>query len=476
MGVFSCQTTFLRGTTMGQYSSRFTDIIVKTIPEQLSSEQRSLSRSTRDKSTKVKNYDVLIYTELDKFTQSNVILPSNQPELLAGLPLASKEKLTIDWNLYEEYLNNFLEGEKLAHFMRSRLIETMSDGLAKLFDNNSPDELQKRVWWSNDASELDDLPWELTAYSTRDPSSVTFSFVRGMPPESLPPLLPVGDKLRLALIFDPSNRPSELIEKLSNVLSLEVVIIESPASLKEAIKKVSKEGYELLHIVTDGIVSLAHDGILIYPNDSDDPDKSEQISSYKLSNLLRGSRVRVLGLTPPIRANTHLSGVEIKGHQMPSIYRAFTYLCYDDVLLPSSVSPLGPIDMSILVDFWQVFYTKLVERHSAEEAIAEARSVSRFIPMALFLRQTQGKLFKKQTQEGATRGLESNIPTSEGAVPNETYAELEISKSLLEKLEILQSTYGVLPEGLSEFIEQEGDHQSKLEKDLEQWRNLEVDE
>jgi hypothetical protein len=446
---------------MVQRTSHYAEIIVRVVPRRLSTfeEQRAFI-SSRSSDEPIGAYDALIYTELDTpVLTRHDRPPRGQPDTVAGLPLAAVEYIHVRWSRYLEYLAAFLEEEKAPDVMRDRLFETMSHGLWMLFSGQPLSDRPVRVWWANETPQLEDLPWELVAYADRSSTAGEFSFVRGLPPETPLPLIQVGNRLRLALIHDPSRTPYGLLDALDQVLpSIDVTHIAAESPL-QAVNRAVHEGYELLHIVADGIVSLAYEGILYWHR-----PYSLQISASELSAVLRGSRVSVLALTP--QQSTNPDVVQIGDFLVPSAYRAFAYLGRSPLPLPSIVAPLGPHNDDLLFRFWHSFYRSLGEDLKIEEAMARGHEGNRGLPTALFMRQPHGHLFRRRPPTG--RAPEED--------PTQVQAELKLSKGLVERLKVIDAQYGEQADNVTSFIDRESARQENLAAKLNPWLQLPEDE
>lgn len=442
--------------------SSYAEIVVKITPARLStSGGRLLSQPNPPTGEAKRAYDALVYTSLSvPQLKPPDKPPPGQPDQIAGLPLVGKERITVRWNRYQEYLAAFVEGEKALYHMRERLLETMPVGLESLFVNPPATNQPIRLWWASDTPELEDLPWELVTYRGRNYPVDNFSFVRGLPPETPVPILPVGDRLRLAFIHHPSFAPQGLQDALSN-LPPSIELIDLPISPRQALEQITHEGYELVHILADGMVSSAYEGILYFHGGQ---STSPELSPGELSALLRGSRVSVLSLTE--QSFTNADTMNIGGQLVPSVYRAFAYLGSSRLPLPSVVAPLGPLNPSEMASFWKNFYTGLAETLSLQKAIARTQMSGFPAPVALFLRHLHEVLFRRRGPADAP--LEAD-PTQIGAA-------LQLSHELVEQLKAHNEDYGSLPESVSKFMESESARQDDLSIALDPWLTPEAGE
>jgi hypothetical protein len=261
----------------------------------------------------------------------------------------------------------------------------------------------------------------------------------------------LGDRLRLALIHDPARTPWWLHNALGG-LPPSIEVIPMPGSAREALQRAAKEGYELVHVVADGLVSLACEGIL-YHSQTTPPE----IPPSELSALLRGSRVAVLSLTPWECSSPDT--VEIGGHLVPSAYRAFACLGSSRLALPSVVAPLGPLESWRAEPFWHGFYAVLGETLRLDLAMARAQEGRPPAPVAVFPRHFHSRLFRRPS------GGEAAPPVE----PTRIEAELESSRDVVEQLRALGDA---LPPSAEAFLNRETARQSQLGAELEEWLNL----
>src|SRR5436190_24368333 len=128
--------------------SSYAEIVVKITPARLStSGGRLLGQPNRPSGEAKRAYDALVYTNLSiPQLKRPDKPPPGQPDQIAGLPLAGKERITVRWNRYQEYLAAFVEGEKALNHMRERLLEAMPVGLESLFVNPPAANQPIRLW------------------------------------------------------------------------------------------------------------------------------------------------------------------------------------------------------------------------------------------------------------------------------------------------------------------------------------------
>jgi hypothetical protein len=216
------------------------------------------------------------------------------------------------------------------------------------------------------------------------------------------------------------------------------------------------QGFELLHIVADGFVSLAYEGILYLDQDDPDPNlPGVEIAASELSQQLVGSRASLISFTEAI---ADVDMIRIGRYQVPSAYRAFAYLARSDEPLPNIIAPLGPVGEDMVHSFWSAFYASLAQSLSVEEAVATGRRQAA-VPMALFLRQNLRRTFRR-VEDAA------EVPATD---PSQVRSELELSYDVVSKFESLEKQYDELPESVRVFLSEESARQERLESDLDPW-------
>lgn len=462
---------------MMKLQSRFADIVIKVVPQlpNLGAEQRT-PNSYRSGDEQVRAYHALIYASIDVpginlSSLSGVRLERALREPVAGLPLAGVEGISVRWGRYQSYLADFVVGSKDPSGMRRRLIDVLSPGLETLFSPDAFSGRPVRLWWSCETPELEDLPWELIAFSGSGDSAAQFAFVRGLPPESDVPIVPINQRLRLAFIHDPNHTAWDLRAALQSLPPdlLEVVPMTGPprAAIAEAVQK----GFELVHLVADGAATLGYEGVLFLPGENarDSVEQSaaqagsgwQPLASRELSALCRGSRVCVLGLSTP--GSPSPDTIDIGGKQVPSAYRAFAQFASTRLPLPSIVAPLGPQPGSLKGDFWVDFYQGLAKSLSLEDAMAAGRRGKPPVAMALYLRHPYGRLFRRTPLE---RGAAQDFS------PNQVGAELQLSREVVDRLTALSAQYPELPASIKGIIDAESKQQQEMSEQLESWVNL----
>lgn len=447
---------------MGQ-SSSYAEIVVKISPARMWGSGSVTLTGSRMKEAK-RTYDALIYTHLQipALTRPDKP-PPGQPQEVAGIPLAGTESLTVKWSRYQEYLAAFVEGEKAPSYMRERLLEALPPGLESIFSVPLPTSQPVRLWWASDTPELEDIPWELATHRGRSDPQGRFFFVRGLPPDNPLPILPIDQRLRLAFIHDPSYTHPALHEAI-NALSPMIEVIDMPQFPRKALEEVAHKGYELVHIVADGVVSSAFEGILYFHGGR---STSPEISPGELSALLRGSRVSVVSLSEQNYSDPDV--VNIGGQLVPSVYRAFSALASSRLPLPTMVAPLGPLKPDDMKFFWTNFYNGLGDTLSLQKTMARTVIGNYPAPVAVFLRHPLEVLFRRRSQ---TRAKSATPP----ADPNVIGADLQLSNDLVAQLKAHGELYGSLPESVSKFIESESVRQEGLSSTLEPWLTTEEGE
>lgn len=430
-----------------KYSPASTDIVVRIVP----------SHGARDSSTRqIRTYDSFVYSHLPLDIGR---APTRRfAEDCQGLPLQGTGQLLLPWSKYQDHLASFYEGEKGIEMMYFRMMETLSPEMKKLVERVREHPVACRVWWGSDAPELDDMPWDILFYGYhRDASPARFTCVRGMPPRLAPPILQVGGPLRF-LWFDNPLMPAWLRQLFSEIDFPGITKIRFAGPIREGIQKAVSEGIELMHLSSDGVVSLAYEGVLYVHG-----ERRPEMSAYELSELLSGKRVSVIGLTSQDYSNPDV--MDVSGRQVVSAYRAFACFASSKIPLPSIMTPIGPSEPRIASEFWKTFYSHLGASHRLDRALAEAKFAAPASPCALFLRHPFGKLFRSA----------ASLSFSPSA-PERMANDLKKSIDATQQVRALGEKYGELPEYLSRFAQEESEHQKSIEADLDQWSTPEGDE
>ncbi len=397
-----------------------------------------------------RSYDALIYARMGVPNLRNPKDAGYDPAgELAGLPLVGVENIRVRWGRYQEYLASFLEGAKDPAKMRYSLFETLSSGLEALFRGETVGGAPARIWWSSEAPELEDLPWELMIYGAKQPMP-DLSFVRGQPSPTPIPVVPVGGPLRLALIHGSLPVP-DWLRAVLNQLPAGIQLIDMPEEPRAALRRAAAEGYELVHLIADGIVSLAYEGILYLPGAT-----PPELPPRELSSLLGTSRVTVLSIA---QAPGLPDGLPLGGHTVPSFYRATAYLGRSPLPLPTIVAPIGPNEEWQLVPFWANFYHALESTLEVETAMSGGPAGQPPIAMAIYLRQSARRTFLRVEPQQ----VEVNFS------PIQIQGDLLNSRQTVTELKNFESQYGELPDSVKQFLKAEDVRQSKLASDLSPW-------
>jgi hypothetical protein len=439
---------------------KYSNLVVTILPSRDVTPGTDASRTVRQAEARkesARTYLALIYTDLPDFTwPSRPEPPPSQPSKVGGYPLAAVESLRLHWDKYQEYLAKFLQERKSPRDMSERLFDAMSPGLERLFGSVVQASRPIRVWWNVEATELEDFPWELVAYMQKQAMEIShFSFVRGKPPETLPPQVPLDGPLRLGIVAEAATNTQPLESAVSGISNLQVFRLSTPP--REALAQAARQQFELVHIVSDGIVSLACDGVL-YFHDAAEPE----LPAEEIAAILRTSRTVFLGFTSTSVLNPDV--VQIGGREVPSAYRAFAYLGSADLPLPTVLTPLAPIDFGLIQQFWRTFYTALASTLSIEMAVAEGRN-GEPLPIALYLRHPHERQFREP--RGATFGELGFAPAP--SAPAEVGAELDVSQTLVERLQKISAHSTWKSAAVDEFLRDEGAHQQRLKSQLAAW-------
>ncbi|MBV9924083.1 MAG: hypothetical protein JOZ96_03515 [Acidobacteria bacterium] len=526
---------------MNKRKSRYAEVVVRVVNKRVAASEWKPA-TENEKGELKRSYDALIYTDLTipDLTPPPPDLAANNPAQIAELPLAGVETVVVHWSFYRQYLTSFIAGERAAvnklwgalppllggragskrSRVRNLLFETPPKALQEIFRGKLDPRRPLRIWWGTPHSELVHLPWELLAYGDRGRANQrkSLSFVRGAPPEQAVPKVPVSGPLRLALIGDPQQMPeglSRAVAALENAPAggepRPVAVTRMTEPSLEALQRAAREGFELVHLVADGTISLTYEGILylrksqpkeegreeppspqkrrwlrialdavrrvrsILPNSWYDSlsDKLytnlaiETCTPGQLSALTRGSRITVLSLSVPKTDDSDPGRMD--GYLLPSVYKSFAGLGNSNLPLPNLVAPIGATTDEQLTQFWQNFYTRLAEKGSVEEAMAEGQKGALAVPMALFLRQRLGREFVMLEAGGAE-------PADKD--PLQLNAELQATRNLMERLRKIDSKYKDLQDNITDtdIVKEESVRQAQLESELTTWTELEEGE
>jgi hypothetical protein len=396
-----------------------------------------------------RTYTALIYTNVSALRSLKMLeTPPGVPPSLGGYPLVSVETLRLHWDRYRDYLAQFLAERKSPGDMSRRLFDAMSPGLERVFGGVFNASTSIRVWWNPEAVELEDFPWELVAYTDKGPFEIDrFSFVRGLPPDSPPSLVPLdtGAPLRVAIMAEGATGTTPLEAALTGIPGLQVERLSG--SPREMLQQAARSNFELLHLVCDGIASLAYDGILYFHGAT-----SPELTARELAASLRPTRTVFVGLSSTYVLNPDV--VQIGYRKVPSVYRAFAYLASAHLPLPTIMVPVAPAEHGAAIHFWRTFYAALSTTLSVEAAVAEARKVES-LPVALHLRHPLEQQFRRRSliEMGTTGVIDA---------PAELGAELKASQNLVQRLESIRSFSNIPLVNVHEILAEEKTHQERL--------------
>jgi len=440
--------------------------------------------------TPTRSFNAFVYSNFDI---ENAAPPDtefqDQPNELAGLPLVAVEKIVVNWSYYRKHINAIIAGASGATdwLNPKELFPETSPGLASLF-RGRPEFKKFRIWWNVNGASLRRVPWELLAYSGDKPDSL-ISLARGLPPQLPVPKLPVGDKLRLAFIHEPSTTPPTLTEALKDIEHIELIDLtgDPMAALQEAIEK----DYELVHFVCDGSLSFADEGYLYLRRagliGEEPPTGSpfsrliyrtlmsgyatigphlpknwydswgeklrgklniETLSAAQLSASQRGSQLAVLSLTPPDeRSQRGFDSIFL-----PSVFSAFAAFGGSSLPMPNIMAQIDVAAPERLAAFWRNFYTEIGQSLEVEKAHSLSMQQGAPVPIALFLRQRYRQTFKRETTE-----RDYNVPLIN--------AELQLSQETLQQLKGLSG----FEEIVESFEQQVQVRQQELQAKLTPW-------
>ena len=147
-----------------------------------------------------------------------------------------------------------------------------------------------------------------------------------------------------------------------------------------------------------------------------------------LSAILGGSRVTVLGLTPPVPAPLD-PWRQLMDSLLPSVYRAYAQLGQATAPLPTVVAPLGVTSDKNALWFWESFYNTLAEKRSVEVAMEATLQRNTALPFGLFLRHRLGQEFIDPVGDASDN-------------PSLLAAQVSARDELLEQLRAIAAAYG----------------------------------
>lgn len=466
------------------------------------------------------HYDAWVYTdiELPAPDAAESCEPENAPAFTT-FKFWRRGRITLDRRKYDDYLRSFIGGERAAYkklwsfpfrsespaaaikAARDSIFSVRDQGLSDLLNGKfTLPERPVRFWWNCTPPELAELPWELLACELREKRQCQFSFVRGLPADPLHKT-PVREKLRLAFIHDPERTPDALKAAMGGLDKSHIEVVEFTKPPREALKYVSEEGFELVHLVADGGVSFSGEGLLYFPKtdaaSADVPplghatrrlyrlalDYSaklryivsekrllkwntslsrrldiESCSAGELYSILRGSRVTLLNLSTPKTDDDDIERFD--GTLLPSVYRAYAAIGSSTLQLPNIIAPLGPCGGDLIGKFWRDFYKQLAspDCYSIEDSTAAGAKGVPTVLMSLFLRQRLGREFTARADRLA--------PAIQD--PNRVNARLEVARNLLEQLRAIDESYKDIGSDISDtpLVQGESARQAVIEQEL----------
>ncbi len=418
---------------------------IDEVRRQIGALGKATERSAADEKARV--YDALIYMSPGE------TLPAAPPSSLDGYPatlgaltLVGVEQVVVQWGSYQRYLDAFLLGQPVQKLMRGGLLQAISGRLEALFDTALIGR-RRRIWFSSDVPEVDEIPWELLVYDLSPSENAEVSFVRGLPPDVAAPPIAIKQRMRLAIVHPQHEQSETLLRMFDGIPNVDVLWFDGP--LRFALERALAEDPHALHLVVDGFVSPAWEGVLLpwagAPSD-------DALAASDLSARLRGTSVGMLGLSAAEIA------ASVAGHQttVPSAFRAFMHLGASQMPLPSVVAPAGPIGQAQLARFWPTLYASLAESLNLEQALTSARDAAQQPPMVTFLRAASGRIFRRyQHPERAATDQPAQLQT-----------QLQLSQQLEAQIQTLGSTISLTPE-LNAIAGQERERQGKIQRELD---------
>jgi hypothetical protein len=398
----------------------------------------------------------VVYTTLDQFQpeqkmnfEEAAVAP---PAVIGDLPIAGVARAVLDIQAVARVRRAVRRGEPAPEGSWQRVVRDPDQYLDKVLDGIRSSEKFLRVWWFCTDSELTAFPWEAILPAPRH-----FTFVRGKPPATVAPRVPIKGKPKLALIYDQATAPPELIDAFKSIRGMEVACMGGASALED-LRKAAVSGGEIVHIVGRATVSFANEGMLALPPTNAGrpwpnqfllglysllrPITNKAVQTWisqkfgidleaaicpaaQLSDMLRGSRVTILGLSPPRDSpdmQAWMTGL------LPSTYRAFSALGSSLAPLPTIVAPLGSLAQQE-AKFWPAFYEALAETCAVEEAASQALAGAPNLPVALFLRHRLRKQFVKEAQ----------LPSVDPAI---AAAQIATADQWLTQLKAVAAVYG----------------------------------
>lgn len=405
--------------------------------------------------TGTREYVANFYSSEMGFASSEVAL-FDRSGLLAGLAPAATEQFLVHWEKYPAYAACLPASENLPMVMREELLEFDGPAMRMLFGDDPMPLDTPRVWWNIEALELKGLLWEALAYRHEPGSTDRVSLVRGSPPLLSPPFTPVGDKLRVAILSNSGPAAAALELRLSAVPGLEVRILEGDPRFN--LFHARREGYEILHLLTDGIVSLAGDGILDLGREA-----RIDVAARDLASHLTGSRVTILCLSASRAPYRGIELVEFRRFtDQPVVHQAFSLFASEEASLPTTAALLERVEPEAEAEMWGRFYTALTTTYSPEQAASAARQGASCMPLALFLRHPQKRCFR----EAVDFPLEIDVVDGEPEIMDVT-GDIYRSKEFLDRIVEISGEESAIPDAFKSFFTEEKERLADLESNFE---------
>ena len=488
----------------------YDEIAIVLAPSSLPASATSLEEtSDKSKIINIRAYDAFIYTNLKVEDLKPIdTKESVQHKSIGKLPLAGREQVFVNWTHYQSYIFTYFFGEKAARrFLQnvgkhknlaeggsSTLFEVKGDFLERLFAGKLPGDQQTRIWWHSDLPELVALPWELLAYERFSTGNAPFYFLRGLPPQTNMPRVPVSGPLKVAFIHEPRITSKALLEAFKTPPA-NIRVTHMTDAPREALLAAAREGYEVVHLVSDGTVSLGNDGTLYLRKGlKHRPERSiftdrllrallpiynairpalpfaewldqklesqldiDKCSPSELNSLLHGSRVSILCFSAP--KSTETEPERIVGYLLPKVYRAFCSLGSSPLPLPTIVAPVGATDDPEMTHFWVGFYAGLAEHLDTTKAMESGLKGQPPVAMALFQRHPETRMFAEVSAE-----QQKNIVD-----PTQLDAALQLSEELVKQLIAQFGQVEAMPESFQKLCSKELERQARLKAQLEPW-------
>jgi len=319
------------------------------------------------------------------------------PELASsGASVEAVATAEIDLSMMNAVYEAFLDGENAPERIRSYL----KPKVPFLTDTRV---LGTRVWLHLAARELEEVPWELLAWS---PSSEQRTlFFRGLPTRLLPLFSLPAHTART--VFVTTAEGEAYTRSFSG--SAEVLVVRSTQQLERT------REYDVVHIVANARVGSAYESKLLLGG--------EPMQAAQLGRMLFGSRVGLLVLSP-LPNDTRES------------HRAFTHLGGEG-FQSSIVAPVGPLGHDEQ-RFWDTFHRELQGSGSVERALRSTRA-GRASPVCFYLRHRSERVFSRTVAPALeSKSVTSHLPPSTGSLS----AQQDILERTLANIAAVDATYG----------------------------------